>query len=62
MGIFGSFGKNERPLSTGEEVQCDCPVTRCGCDKYGVWVPEGQPIPDTIVCSDCGSGKHVWAW
>ncbi len=60
MAFFGSFkgGDKEPTISNGEDFQCDCPKNGCPCTRWGPWVPAGEPVPDVVVCDQCGSGNH----
>lgn len=61
MAFFGSFkgGGNDRPISNGEDFQCDCPRSGCPCTRWGRWVPAGKPVPDVVICDQCGRGVHT---
>lgn len=60
MAFFGSFkgGDDSPPVSNGEKFQCDCPKDGCPCSRWGHWVPSGRPIPNVVLCDQCGSGNH----
>lgn len=56
--IRGGGGDDDRPISHGQELQCDCPANGCPCTAWGPWVPAEKPIPQIVLCHKCSRGDH----
>lgn len=54
---IGKGESNQPEISTGEDYQCDCSVSRCPCTRWFT-IPAGRVVPTEVRCPQCLSGDH----